>query len=87
MSIVRKTLFERATEPIANVRHKTVLERATEPIANLAHRSVLERASGTFQESTRDEWVRKGLATTGGFVVVSVASAITGAYRRRREGG
>lgn len=87
MNIVGKTIFERATQPIANVGHKSVLERATEPLASMARRSVVERAAGTFPESKREEWIRKGLATTGGFVAVSVASAITGAYRRRREGG
>ncbi len=33
------------------------------------------------------QWIRTGLATTGAFVAVSVASAITSAYRRKREGG
>ena len=70
-----------------NIIRKTFFERAAEPIANIGHKSVLDRATGPFHDSKREEWVRKGLATTAGFVAVSVASAITGVYRRKREGG
>jgi hypothetical protein len=70
-----------------NIAGRSILERATEPIANVGHRSLFERASEPFQDSKQTEWVRRGLTTTGAFVAVSVASAITSAYRRRREGG
>lgn len=70
-----------------NIVGRSILERATEPIANLAHRSLFERAAEPFQDSKQTGWVRKGLATSGAFVAVSVASAITSVYRRKREGG
>ena len=70
-----------------NIASRSILERAREPIAHLGHRSLFERAAEPLQESKQTEWVRKGLATTGAFVAVSVASAITSVYRRKREGG
>lgn len=70
-----------------NIAGRSILERATEPIATLGHRSLFGRASEPFQDSKQSEWVRRGLATTGAFVAVSVASAITSVYRRKREGG
>jgi hypothetical protein len=70
-----------------NLAGRSILERAREPIADLGHRSLFERAAEPFQDSTQTGWVRRGLATTGAFVAVSVASAITSVYRRKREGG
>lgn len=70
-----------------NIIGSSILERAIEPLANLGHRSLFERAAEPLQDSKQTEWVRKGLATTGAFVAVSVASAMTSVYRRKREGG
>ena len=54
---------------------------------NLSGRDVLNRATEPLRSADPSAWLRTGLATTGAFVAVSVASAITSAYRRRREGG
>jgi hypothetical protein len=59
-----------------NIPGKDVLVRAADPLKSVDLKSV-----------DQGQWLRTGLATTGAFVVVSVASAITSAYRRKREGG
>jgi hypothetical protein len=59
-----------------NIPGKDVLVRAADPLKSVDLKSV-----------DQGQWLRTGLATTGAFVVVSVASAITSAHRRRREGG
>lgn len=64
-----------------NIPGKDVLARAADPLKSVDLKGVdLKRVD-------QGQWLRTGLATTGAFVVVSVASAITSAYRRKREGG
>lgn len=59
-----------------NLPGKDVLVRAADPLKSVDLKGV-----------DQGQLLRTGLATTGAFVVVSVASAITSVYRRRREGG
>jgi hypothetical protein len=69
-----------------NIPVKDVLARAAEPLKSVDLKSVdLKRVD--LKRVDQGQWLRTGLATTGAFVVVSVASAITSAYRRKREGG
>lgn len=54
---------------------------------NILGKSLFERASEPVKGVKQEKWISAGLATTATFVAVSVASAVTSAYRRRREGG